>query len=193
VAETSTRSRPFEPRHVLGDRQLGDLLDQPFQDAPPDLRVGDIPSAEEDRRLDLVALGQEALDVLLLEVVVVLVHFGTELDFLDLDRLLVLPRLTGPLLLVVLIAAVVGDATHRRHGRGRDLHEIESLGARDANGVLRGHDAQLGAGFVDDAHFADADSVVDPHPIVPARRPASVECDNYLPLCCTSRLASSTN
>jgi hypothetical protein len=39
-------------------------------------------AAEEDRRLDLVAVGQEALDVLLLEVVVVLVDLRSELDLL---------------------------------------------------------------------------------------------------------------
>ena len=50
-----------------------ELLDQPLEDPPPDLRVRHLAPAEEDRRLDLVAVREEALDVLLLELVVVLV------------------------------------------------------------------------------------------------------------------------
>ena len=63
----------FLPRHRFRDRHVRQFVDQPLQDAPADLRVRHLAAAEEDRRLHLVAVGQEALDVLLLELVVVLV------------------------------------------------------------------------------------------------------------------------
>ena len=135
--------------------------------------------AEEDRRLHLVAVGEEALDVLLLELVVVLVHLRPELDLLDLDDLLVLLRLPGALLLLVLIAPEVHDAAHRRHGRRGDLDQVEPLLPRDGQRLLRRHDAELRAGVVDDADFADPDAFVYPRAVVPPR--ASVECDNEPP------------
>ena len=115
------------PRHRLGHRHVRQVLDQPLQDPVPDLGVRHLAAAEEDRRLHLVAVLEEALDVLLLELVVVLVDLRPELDFLDLDHLLVLLRLARPLLLLVLILAVVHDPADRRHGGGRDLHEVEAL------------------------------------------------------------------
>ena len=72
----------FLPRRGLGDRHLRQLLNQALEDPPPDLGMRHLAPAEEDRRLDLVPVGQEALDVLLLELVVVLVDLRSEFDFL---------------------------------------------------------------------------------------------------------------
>jgi hypothetical protein len=60
----------------------------------------------------------------------VFVDLRPELDFLDLDLFLVLLGLPGALLLQVLEAPVVHDAADGRHGRGRDLDEVEPLLAR---------------------------------------------------------------
>src|SRR5690349_23472005 len=57
-------------------------------------------SSKEDRRLHFVAFRQEALDVLLLELIVVLVDLRPEFDLLDVDHLLVLFGLTRPFLLL---------------------------------------------------------------------------------------------
>ena len=165
----------FLPRRRLGDRHLRQVVDQPLQNAPADLRVRHFASAEEDRRLDLVAVGQEALDVLLLELVVVLVDLRPELDFLDLDDLLVLLGLPGALLFLVLVAPEVHDAADRRVRRCRNLHEVEPLLPRDGQRLLRRHDAQLLPGVVDDADFADPDAFVDPDAVFPPR--AAVESD----------------
>src|SRR5450759_3932677 len=69
----------FLPRHVLRHRHVSQVVDQPLQDPAPDFRVCHFTAAEEDRRLHLVAVRKEALDVLLLELVVVLVHLRPEL------------------------------------------------------------------------------------------------------------------
>src|SRR5262249_7662215 len=85
----------FHPRHRFRDGDIGQLLHQALEDAAADLRVRHLAAAEEDRRLDLVAFFEEALDVLLLELVVVLVDLRPELDLLDLDHLLVPTGLAG--------------------------------------------------------------------------------------------------
>src|SRR4029453_16645949 len=61
----------FLARHRLGNRQITEIGNQSLQDAAPDFRMRHLTAAEEDRRLHLVAVGEEALDMLLLEVVVV--------------------------------------------------------------------------------------------------------------------------
>ena len=65
--------------------------------------------------------------MLLLELVVVLVDFRPELDFLDLDDLLVLLRFARALLLLALVLAEIHDAADRRNGGRRDLDQVESL------------------------------------------------------------------
>src|SRR5436190_7211116 len=165
----------FLARRRLGHRHVGQFADQPFQDAPPDLGMRHLAAAEEDRRLDLVAVLEEALDVLLLELIIVLVDLRAELDFLDLDDLLVLLRRPRALLFLILIAPEVHDAADRRHRRRGDLHEVEPLLPRDGQRLRRRHDPQLRAVLVDDADFADPDAFVDPRAVVAAR--AAVKCD----------------
>src|SRR5207248_3674712 len=91
----------FHSRHRLGHCDLGELLDEALEDPPADLGMRHLAASKKDRGLDLVAVFEEALDVLLLELIVVLVDLGPELDFLDLDHLLMPPGLAGALLLLV--------------------------------------------------------------------------------------------
>src|SRR4029077_5337802 len=142
------------------------LLDQALENAPPDLGMRHLAAAEEDRRLDLVAVLEEALDVLLLELVVVLVDLRAELDLFDLDHLLVLAGFTRALLLLVLVFPEIHDAADRRHGRRRDLDQVEPLLLGDGERLRRRHDAELCAGVVDHADFADADARVHPGAVV---------------------------
>src|SRR6185295_955768 len=92
----------FHPRHGFGEGKVRQLPDQALENPPRHLAA-----PEEDRRLDLVAILEEALDVLLLELVVVLVDLRAELDLFDLDHLLVLASLTRALLLLVLVLAEI--------------------------------------------------------------------------------------
>src|SRR5262249_25184117 len=57
----------FLARRRFDDGSVAQILDQPLQDPPPDLRVRHLAPAEEDGRLHLVPVREEALDVLLLE------------------------------------------------------------------------------------------------------------------------------
>src|SRR5690606_41089752 len=127
------------------------------QHVPPDLRVGHLPSAEHHGRLDLVALLKEAARVADLELEVVLVDAGPELDFLDLDLVLLLPRLAGLAGLLVLVLAVVHDPDHRRPRVRRHLHQIETLALGDGERFVNRHDAELDAIGTDDPDRADPD------------------------------------
>ena len=126
-------------------------------------------AAEKDRRLHLVAVSEEALDVLLLELIVVLVDLGPELDFFDVDDLLVLLRFARPLLFLVLILAEIHDPADGRHGGGRNLHQVQPLLLRDGEGLRRRHDAQLLPVIVDDPNFPYADAFVDANTVVTPR------------------------
>src|SRR5262245_21406866 len=159
----------FLPRRGLGDRHLGQVVDEPFQDAPPDLGMRHLAAAEEYRRFHLVAVGEKALDVLLLELVVVLVDLRAVLDLLDLDDLLVLLGLARALLLLVLIAPEVHDPADRRVRRRRDLDQVEPLLLGNHERLLRRHDAELLAGVVDDPDLAHPDPFVPPRAVVSPR------------------------
>ena len=146
-----------------------------------DLRVRHFAAAEENRRLDLVAVFNEALDVVLLELVIVLVHLRAELDFLDLDHLLVALRFAGPLLLLVLILAVVHDPADRRHGGRRDFDQVEAFLSGKDESLGRRHDAELLPRVVDYADFTDSNPLIDAEPVVTTGRARSIERDKFPP------------
>ena len=85
---------------ILRGAELLDLGQEAVEDGPAELHVRHLASAEADRRLDLVAVLQEADDVVLLEIEVVLVDAGAELHLLDDDHLLLLLGLALLLLLL---------------------------------------------------------------------------------------------
>src|SRR5688500_10890403 len=145
------------------------------------LRVRHLAAAEENRRLHLVAVFDEALDVMLLELVIVLVHLRAELDLLDLDHLLVALRFPGPLLLLVLILAVVHDSADGRHGGRRDFDQVEAFLSGKNESLGRRHDAELLPRVVNHADFTDADTLVDAEPVVTTGRARSIECDKFPP------------
>src|SRR5262245_56465084 len=96
-----------------------------------------------------------------LEIVVVLVGGGAKLNLLDLDDDLFLLGLVRPLLLLVKILAEVDDATDRRLGLGRDLDKVVAALARNRDGLLWRHDAQLLPFFVNYPHLFGANALVD--------------------------------
>src|SRR6187402_1180453 len=97
------------------------FFNQSVDDRATDTLVHDLAPPEEDSCLHLVALSQEADDVILLEYIIVLVRIGTKLHFLDRDVLLMLPRLVFLLVLLVEILAVIHDSANRRVCSGCDF------------------------------------------------------------------------
>ena len=124
-AEHHRHVAPVLDRALLDDADLGELLGQAVEDHHAALGVRDLAAAEHDRDLDLVLVAQEALDVALLRLVVVLRDLRPELDLADRDLLLVLARLLELLGLLVLVLRVVQHAADGRARLGRDLDEVE--------------------------------------------------------------------
>jgi len=101
---------------LLDDTQLGELLSEAIENHGAPLGVGHLAPTEHDRDLDLVLVTQEAFDVTLLGVVVVLGDLGPELDLADDDLLLVLACLLELLRLLVLVLGVVQHSADGRPG-----------------------------------------------------------------------------
>src|SRR4249919_2481903 len=161
--------RPQDHHHVASveERRRLDLPDllhvlrQPHQQVPPSLRLGGLPPAKHDRHLHLRALVEEALDVVLLGVVVVDSDLGPELDLLDVDRDLVLARELRLLLLLVAVLAVVHHPRYRRIRLRRHLDEVEVLAPRVLARLVRVLDPDLLAVVVDQPDLRRADHLVD--------------------------------
>src|SRR5262245_19650744 len=158
--------------------------------------MGVLTASEENRRLDLVTLAQEALDVLLLELVIVFVDLRPELDLLDLDHPLMFLRGPRPLLLLVLVLAEVHDSADRRNRRRRNLYEIEYFRLVEHECLWRRHDAELLAGLVDNADLTNPNALIGTNTIVTSW--ATVESDRNLrysaaPFRATSAWAAARN
>src|SRR6266702_190366 len=143
----------------LGD--VNDVGGQPFEQAPAELGVRHLPSAEHDRHLDLVALLEEPLDVALLRLVVVVVDLGPHLHFLQGHQALLAPGLLGLDGLLVLVLRVVHQLGDRWPRQGRDLDQIEIGATCDPQSGLRVHDPELLAVRTDHPELRRPDTVVD--------------------------------
>src|SRR5438477_5721618 len=153
------------PLHVrmrtLGGAELLHFREETIEHGAAELHVRHLAAAEADRGLDLVAVLQEADDVVLLEIEVMLVDAGAELHLLDDDHLLLLLRLAGLLLLLEDELSVVHDLAHRRVRRRGDLHEVEVFLSRHLLGLCDRHDADLPSLVVDQTDFGGANELVD--------------------------------
>ena len=129
--------------------------------------------------LTLSLVAQEALDVALLGVVVVLGDLRAELDLADRDLLLVLARLLLLLRLLVLVLGVVEHAADGRLGLGRHLDEVEVALLRVAQRVVDLHHADLLAVLADQANLWNADALVDPGRIALWRAPVEPTRDRH--------------
>ena len=102
-----------------------------------------------------------------------LVDAGAELDFLDLDRLLLLARLGGFLLRLILEFAVVEDFANGGADIGRNLDKVETGFAGQRNGFVDGGDASVRSILVDQLNLANADIFVGARPVLLDRRSGS--------------------
>jgi hypothetical protein len=87
--------------------------------------VGQFTTSKADSDLDLVALREELLDELRLDLDVVLAHVGPEANLLEGKGFLALLGLTFALGLLELKAPEVEQLAHRGIGLGRDLDEVD--------------------------------------------------------------------
>ena len=148
-------------RVLLDDTVGDDVVGQPLEQVEPELRAGLLPAPEHDGDLHLVTAAEEADDVTLLGLVVVLVDLGTELHLLDDGVGLVASGLAGLLGVLVLELAVVHELADGRARGRRDLDEVEIVLAGELHRLLDADDADLLAVGPDQADLGDADALVD--------------------------------
>ena len=96
-----------------------------------------------------------------LEVEVVGVGLGPQLDFLHLDHRLLLPRILLPAGLEVLVLAEVHDPADRRHRLARHFHQVHVPLPRQIEGLGDGEDPQLLAIGAHHPDFPHANPLVD--------------------------------
>src|SRR6266576_4158723 len=155
----------FHARELL---DLGDFVEvvlDPHKHVHAELLVRQLAPAEPHRYFDLVALFDELVHAAHLDRVIVVIDARAQLDFLNLDDLLLFAGFVLFLLLFVFELAVIEDFTDGRIGVWRDLHKIEpGIGRHVERFVASDHSHHLTA-FVDktDAHHADL--LVDARPL----------------------------
>src|SRR5512133_3961097 len=159
--EDGVHVAPINAGALFHDGLVADSLDDFFDDSVADVAMDHFASAEHDHHFDFVFFLQEPQDVLHLEIEIMVIGLGTELDFLDHDVLLLGPGRVFPLRFHELVLAVVHDPAHRRVGVSGHFHQIKTALFSDPDGLVWGHQAELFAIFGDDADLGGPDAVVD--------------------------------
>ena len=151
----------FHLGHVLDLADFLDVLGHALQQVAPQVLVRHLAAAEPQRHLHLVARFQEPEHVAHLDVVVVHVGVGPELDLFHLDDLLLLAGFGFAFLRLVLVLAEVHDLADRRRGVGRDLDQVQPGGFGQCHGAFRRHHAHILAFRSNQSNFGCPDPVVD--------------------------------
>ena len=118
-------------------------------------------AAEPHRHLDAIAVLQELLCVLDLDVEIADVDAGGHADLLDLSYMLILLGFFLFFGLLEAELAIVDDLAHRRGGVGRDLHQIQSLIVGHIQSGLGSHNAKLFTIGTDDTDFLISDVLIE--------------------------------
>ena len=122
--------------------------------------MGHLATAKAQGHLDLVAFLQELHHGSHLDIIVMGIGSRTELDFLDLDDLLLLAGLGLALLLFVLELAQVHDLADRRGRVGRDFDQIQPGVLRHLQPDRGRNHADILSIGADQADFGHADAFV---------------------------------
>src|SRR6516164_6091924 len=111
-SENGMQSVSLLARTELHHSFLFHIFNQTLQNLPPQPGTRHLPTTEENRGFDLVALFKKTQHVVFLGFIVVVVHVDAEFYLFYRDRLLVLLGLSLFLFLLIEILAVVHDATY---------------------------------------------------------------------------------
>ncbi|CAD9225256.1 hypothetical protein BCEN4_480099 [Burkholderia cenocepacia] len=152
---------PFHLRHLLDLADFLEIRAQTLEHPHTDFLVSHFTAAETQRDLRLVALFEEAHEIAELDVVIPVIGTRTELDFLDLDDLLLQLRFVLLLRLLVLELAVIHQTANRRHRLRRDLHQVNIQFFRFTESVSEFYDTERFVLDPDQAHFRRSDFTVD--------------------------------
>src|SRR5688572_7333855 len=150
----------FEQRRPFRYSVILDSIHEPGNEVPPDLRVGQLPTAKADGHLDPITIFEELDRAVDLRIEVAYADLRRQADFLEGDRALLALGLLLPLGQLVLVLTEVEELDHRRLRHRGDLDEVVSPFLRHLKGLRRGHDAQLSTLFVDHPDLWDPDHLI---------------------------------
>jgi len=153
------RIAAFESRLTLDSADRDQVSGKTQQQLLADIDVGDFSAAELDHCFNSIPFLEEADGVVSLEVVIVIVRIRAELDFLDLDDVLLPLGVVLLLFVFVLPLPIIHGLGHRRLGSGRDQDQVQSQVLRLPDGHIRGHDFDGAIGKYG-ANFARTDCLV---------------------------------
>ena len=151
----------FQLGHAFDFASLADIAGNPVQQLKTQLLVRHFAATEAQGHLDLVALAKEFQHRAHLDLIIMLIRAGTELDFLDLDDLLLFAGLSLTLLRLIFEFAKVHDLTDRRLGIRRDLDQIKPGFFGKAHSAGRGDNTDVLAVGSDQSDFRGPDPIID--------------------------------
>jgi hypothetical protein len=123
--------------------------------------VRHLATPEAQGHFHLVAIVQETTQIAHLDLIIALVSGRPELDFLDLDDLLLCPCLVLTFLFLVLELSVIHQTGDRRAGLGGNLDEINVRFLGHLHGLAQRHDADRLVIDTNQSQFRDSDFAVD--------------------------------
>jgi hypothetical protein len=152
---------PFHFRHLLDLTDFIEVRAQALEHTHTDFLVGHFAATETQRDFRLVAVFEEADEVAQLDVVIAVVGTGAELDFLDLDDLLLKLGLVLLLRFLVLELAVVHQTANRRDRLRSDFDQIHVLLFRHTERISELHNAERFVLDADQSHLGCCNLTVD--------------------------------
>jgi hypothetical protein len=152
---------------------LVDVFNQTFEDLAAQALPRHFASAEEDGRLHLVSLVEEAQHMILFGLVVVIIHVDTKLNFFDRNGLLFFLGFALALFVLVQKFPVIHDAANRRLRGGRNLYQIQVSFAGHLQRFEGRHYANLFPFVTDHANLACPDALIHADKTLVDNRPPS--------------------
>ena len=137
--------------------------------------VSHFASTMKNHGANFVAFAEEANDLVLTDLVIVLRSGRPKFHFLELRATTALALLMRLFTLLVEKFAVVGDLANRGIRRGRDFHQIKSPFSRQTNCLVRLHHPKLGAFLINHPDFARPNPLIDAGAVA---LPEAPFCDN---------------
>lgn len=144
----------FHARHGFNLSMFADLAQQARHFGTAHFLVRHFAPAMENHGAHFMAFSQEANNLVLTDLVIVLRGGWPKLYFFELRATAALALLMRLFILLVKEFAVVGDLANRRICGGRNLHQIESPFAGHTNRFVWLHHSKLGTLLINHPDFA---------------------------------------
>jgi len=142
----------------MTSKRFGQLIEQ----SPTDFRVGIFATPEEDGEFDLIPIVQKFCCPFALGLEIVVVDFGPNPHFLQLNNMLILAGLALLAALLITELAVIHEPANRWDSVGRYLDEIQTTFTRHFKRIPSLNNPDLVAQIVNQANFPDTNPIVNP-------------------------------